>query len=105
MSVQWSDLAKAQLKNIYDYYAFTVNRSLAKKIISKIIHRTDILTIHPYSGAKEPLLTEFPEEYRYLVVDNYKIIYSVYDKVVAIVSVFDCRQNPEKISEQLKITP
>lgn len=105
MSIQWSDLAKAQLKDIYDYYALTVNRRLAKKIIIKIVHRTDILTIHPYSGTKELLLSEYPEEYRYLVIDNYKIIYSVYDKAVAIVSVFDCRQNPEKMEEQLKITP
>lgn len=100
--VQWSDLAKAQLKDIYDYYALTVNRRLAKKIVTKIVHRTDILIIHPYSGTKEPLLSEYPEEYRYLVIDDYKIIYSVYDRVVAIVSVFDCRQNPEKMADQLK---
>ncbi|MFA5650028.1 MAG: type II toxin-antitoxin system RelE/ParE family toxin [Proteiniphilum sp.] len=101
--VEWSDLAKTQLKNIYNYYAFAVNRRLVKKIVTKITRRTDILTIHPYSGTKEPLLTEYPEEYRYLVVDNYKIIYSVYNEMVAIVSVFDCRQNPEKMEEQLKI--
>ncbi|MDK2852446.1 MAG: hypothetical protein PWQ38_711 [Proteiniphilum sp.] len=105
MSVEWSDLAKNQLKNIYDYYAITVNRRLAKKIITKIIHRTDVLALHPNSGTKEPLLAKYPEEYRYIVISNYKIIYLVYDKVVAIASVFDCRQNPEKMTEQLNLTP
>lgn len=104
MNVQWSHLAKAQLKDIYDYYASTVNRRLAKKIVSKIIDRTDILIIHPYSGTKEPLLSDYAEEYRYLVVDNYKIIYWVHNEVVSISSIFDCRQNPELMNQQVRTT-
>jgi hypothetical protein len=37
-----------------------------------------------------------PEDFRYLVESNYKIIYWKEDEIITIASVFDCRQNPEK---------
>jgi hypothetical protein len=40
-----------------------------------------------------------PEDFRYLVESNYKIIYWKEDEIITIASVFDCRQNPEKIKK------
>jgi toxin ParE1/3/4 len=51
------------------------------------------------AGAKEELLAEYPEEFRYLVEGNYKIIYWKEHEVITISSVFDCRQNPDKIKK------
>jgi hypothetical protein len=58
-----------------------------------------ILESNPFSGPKEELLIDYPEEFRYLVESNYKIIYWKKDNLITIASVFDCRQNPDKIKK------
>lgn len=50
-------------------------------------------------GPKEELLSDYPVDYRYLVESNYKIIYWKKENLITIASVFDCRQNPEKITK------
>ena len=47
----------------------------------------------------EDLLVDRDDTYRYIVCDNYKIIYSVNIalKLIKIADVFDTRQNPIKI--------
>ena len=69
----------------------------AGEIAQQIIERTIQLEKKPNSGQKEPLLTDRKFEYRYLVEGNYKIIYWIEDNYIKIATVFDCRQNPEKI--------
>jgi plasmid stabilization system protein ParE len=58
-----------------------------------------LLESNPLLGAKEPLLNNRPFEYRFIVESNYKIIYRFNENVVRIVSVFDCRQNPQKVKK------
>lgn len=95
--VEWSDLAKNQLKNIYDYYSTVAGKRIAKRLIKSLVTRADALYSNPYSGRKEELLLEHPQVYRYLVIGNYKIIYWIDNNKAFIASVFDCRQNPNKI--------
>lgn len=95
--IQWSELATKQLNEIYLFYSSKASPTTAKKIVLKIIDRVEILLKNPLSGPKEHLLSEMPEEFRYLVESNYKIIYWVEDEIITIASVFDCRQNPEKM--------
>lgn len=38
-----------------------------------------------------------PEDFRYLVESNFKIIYWIENNKITIASVFDCRQNPENM--------
>ena len=97
IKIEWPELAIKQLKNIYDYYSLKASQKIAKKIVNKIIDRVEILKHNPLSGSKEELLNEMPEEFRSLVESNYKIIYWQENKVITIASVFDCRQNPEKM--------
>jgi len=52
---------------------------------------------NPLAGQKEELLINNTEEYRYLVESNYKILYWKAENIIVIASVFDCRQNPEKV--------
>jgi len=97
--IEWSDLSERQLKEIFDYYSTEVSLSLARKMINRIIDRVSILESNPFAGPKEELLNEYPEDYRYLVESNYKIIYWKKENLITISSVFDCRQNPEKIKK------
>jgi toxin ParE1/3/4 len=97
--INWSALSEKQLKDIFDYYTTTVNPKIARKIINKIIDRVSILEHNPLAGSKEELLSEHPEDFRYLVESNYKIIYWKKENLITIASVFDCRQNPVKIKK------
>jgi len=56
MRVFWTDTARNQLEDIFNYYSEKVNLNTAKKLIGKIIDRTIQLENNPLSGTKEPLL-------------------------------------------------
>ena len=97
--IEWSELSERQLKDIFDYYSFEISPRIARKIVNRIIDRVSILEGNPLAGPKEELLNDYPEDFRYLVESNYKIIYWEKGNVITIASVFDCRQNPEKIKK------
>jgi plasmid stabilization system protein ParE len=97
--IEWSELSERQLKDIFDYYSIKASPRIAKRIINRIINRVGILENNPFSGAKEELLKDYPEEFRFLSESNYKIIYWKKDNLITIASVFDCRQIPDKIKK------
>jgi plasmid stabilization system protein ParE len=97
ISIVWSELAERQLNGVFYYYSFEASAKIARKIIHRILDRVSILESDPLVGQKEELLREYPEDYRYLVENNYKIIYWQKGNLITIASVFDCRQNPESV--------
>lgn len=99
-TVVWSHFAEKQLDEIFEYYFRKVNVGLAKRIIGDLIKETDRLRITPFIGQLEPLLHNFSLEYRYLILGNYKIIYTVDSEynLIKISDIFDTRQNPVKIN-------
>jgi plasmid stabilization system protein ParE len=99
MRIEWSALSERQLHEIFDYYSFEVNIKTARKIVTRIIDRVSILESNPLAGSKEELLSDYPEDFRYLVESNYKIIYWKKENLITIASVFDCRQKPTKIKK------
>ena len=99
LRVFWTDTARFQLEDIFNYYKDTASLKVARKLVKQIIERTIQLEKNPNSGSKEPLLSDRKFEYRYLVEGNYKIIYWKKDKYIKIATVFDCRQSPEKIKK------
>ena len=99
MRIEWSELSERQLRDIFEYYSFEVSSKIARKIVNRIIDKVSVLESNPLAGAKEELLSNYPEDYRYLVESNYKIIYWKKENLITIASVFDCRQNPTKIKK------
>ena len=99
LRVFWTDTARFQLEDIFNYYKEKASLEVARKLIKQIIDRTIELEKNPNSGPKEPLLSDRKFEYRYLVEGNYKIIYWKEDNYAKIATVFDCRQNPEKMKK------
>ena len=95
--IKWSGLSERQLKDIFDYYSLEASPGIAKKMNNQILERVSILKNNPLAGVKEELLSEYPFEFIYLIESNYKIIYWKKGNLITIASVFDCRQNPEKI--------
>lgn len=99
MRIEWSELSERQLQDIFDYCSVEANLKIARKIVNRIIDRVSILESNPLAGVKEELLSDYTEDYRYLVESNYKIIYWNKENLITIASVFDCRQNPTKIKK------
>ncbi|OQX80378.1 MAG: plasmid stabilization protein [Bacteroidetes bacterium 4484_249] len=99
--VYWTRFAEGKLDDIFDYYEAKVSSRIAKKLVTGIIDKTIGLEKNPYIGQVEELLLHLPQNFRYLVFKNYKIIYwiNLNKKRIDIVNVFDTRQNPLKIKE------
>jgi plasmid stabilization system protein ParE len=97
--ILWTDFAINQLKDIFDYHLIKASLNIAQKLVQKIIDATIILENNPKSGRKEDLLEDRTQEFRFLVVKNYKIIYWIdYEfNLIYISMVFDTRQNPKRI--------
>lgn len=92
--IVWTDFAKAQLKEIYQYYKLEISITVAKNIRSGIFSATRQLKKFPESGTIEYNLEEHDLEFRYLVQGNYKIVYWYEDNLVYISDIFDCRKDP-----------
>lgn len=98
MKIIWSDFASETLKDIYDYYNEVASETVARKIKENVFVATRQLINHPESGQIEETLVQLEEGHRYLVNNNYKIVYKKIKEGVLITDVFDTRQNPIKIN-------
>lgn len=101
LKVFWTRFAELKLEDIFSYYKYRAGVKTAQKIVTGITDKTIALTKNPEIGQVEELLKERPQQFRYLVYTNYKIIYRInQDKNrIVIDNVFDTRQNPLKIQE------
>ena len=99
LDIFWSKFAEDKLRDIFYYYKAKANIKTAQSIINQIVNKTDFLIDNPKIGQVEELLIDREQEFRYLVSENYKIIYyiNLKTKRIIISNIFDCRQNPEKI--------
>ena len=97
MNIIWTHEALEETKLIYQYYKLKVSVRLAKNIKSKIFSSVKNLQKQVRKGQIEELLLHKKGEYRYLITGNYKVIYKITEKAIYIMTVFDCRQNPEKL--------
>ena len=97
--VFWTQTALNNLEDIFEYYKINASIKVARKLVKEIIETTIILQNSPKLGRIEAFLKDRKFEYRFLVVKNYKIIYWIEENYIKIATVFDTRQNPEKIKE------
>lgn len=100
----WTEFAKNELRKIFDYHKEKASLTIARNLVNGIYKATLRLKHKPAIGQKEELLLDRPQEFRYLVHTNYKIIYWVNTEHhrVEISDVFDTRQNPVKIQRNNK---
>lgn len=101
LKIEWSENADARMDEIFNYYKEVASSKIARKVVKQIYSRATILTTNPYVGQREELLKNRIQEFRYLIEGNYKIIYCIYSDKILILTVFDCRQNPEKMGKEL----
>lgn len=101
LEVYWLEFAESKLEDIYSYYSVKASKRTAQKLINGIVDATIGIEKQPEIGQIEVNLKHRSQEFRYLVFENYKIVYWInYEfKRIEIANVFDTRQDPEKINE------
>jgi len=102
MKLIFAPEAAEDMENIYRYYA-EHNENYAVELYNQIIEEAELLQEFPYIAQKEHLLEEYQEEYRSLIVWHiYKLVYFIENETVNVVAVFDCRQNPRKLTKDIR---
>jgi plasmid stabilization system protein ParE len=97
MKITFSEVAIAQLKDIYNYYKSYASLKIAQSIKEKILSSVKLLKRYPKLGGEELTLTHLNRGYRRMVVGNYKIVYRIIDESIFVDAIFDARQAPEKL--------
>ncbi len=100
--ITWTDFTEKQLDLIFDYYLVEAGYGVAREIIQSLVSRGEILKSFPETGQIESTLYSLPNEFRYLVDGNYKIIYHLADNLAVMIDVFDTRRDPKKIKRGLE---
>jgi plasmid stabilization system protein ParE len=104
MVVAWTAYAEHKLDKIYDYY---VERSpqAANRMFACIMQTANSLAESPQ---RVPVIFAYRDKiFRERLVLRprkkiHKIIYYIQDETVYIASVWDCRQNPQRLITELK---
>jgi addiction module RelE/StbE family toxin len=85
MKVVFSRVAEQDLRDLYSYITSELQNPIAaRNITTKILQRTQSLANFPEMGAALEANDKRFSSYRYLLVDNYLIIYKIADQVSVI---------------------
>ena len=85
MRVTWSDVAEADLDDLYDYIARDVPY-YAEQFVDRLIEAVGVLKDHPRLGRRVPE-AEKREDVRELIYRSYRVIYLVEAEQVHILAV------------------
>jgi plasmid stabilization system protein ParE len=89
--IEWSKEARLDLLDILEFYVKRNGSSLYSiKLNSQINNSIKSLVRNPSLGK----LTEY-KAVRALITGDYQIIYEVFDGLLLILMIWDCRRNPE----------
>lgn len=89
----WSPKAKINLFNILDFY-FKRNgtKTYSIKLNANLRKSIRLLETHPEIGVQTDI-----ENVRNLIHGDYEIFYEIKIKSIEIITIWDCRQDPEKL--------
>ena len=105
MKLLWHKEAMADMSKQLAYCRIHFGKKVAEACKEEMLSRTNILTIFPYAGVRELLLSDEPEDFRALIIHtNAKLIYYVDEEkgIIHIYRLWDTRMNPTKLVRQFK---
>jgi plasmid stabilization system protein ParE len=89
--VDWSIEARLDLIDILDFY---INRNKSNvysiKLNAKLNKSIKLLSKNPFLGTP----TDY-DSVRALITSDYQIIYEIFDQLILIIMIWDCRRDPE----------
>jgi plasmid stabilization system protein ParE len=94
--IEWSSQAKIDLSTILEFfYIRNGSKIYSKKLNSKLRKAIRLLSKHPLLGIQSDV-----DNIRTLVEGDYAIFYQLTDDSVRIITIWDCRQNPDNLTIQ-----
>ena len=91
--IEWSSQAKIDLSTILEFfYIRNGSKTYSKKLNSKLRKAIRLLSKHPLLGIQSDV-----DNIRTLVEGDYAIFYQLTDYSVRIITIWDCRQNPDNL--------
>lgn len=101
MRVVWTKEAQIDLESIYLFWA-SRNQPYSVRLYNLLIDEAEKLSGFPKIGTLERFLLHRAEQFRSLLVSKYyKLIYTLEGDDIVIHSVWDCRRNPEILSDEI----
>ncbi|GHT02568.1 hypothetical protein FACS189440_05640 [Bacteroidia bacterium] len=95
--------AEKRLDEIYNFIKINYPKAAAD-ICNDILDEIEFLKNFPKMAAVEPILAGCTEIFRSLVVRrHYKVIYYIEDETIYIVTIWDCRQDPKRLWNEVVI--
>jgi toxin ParE1/3/4 len=85
MRIRWTDIAEADLDQLYDYIARDVPY-YAEQFVDRLIEAVSVLQDHPRLGRRVPEAEE-REDVRELIFQSYRVIYLIEAEQVHILTV------------------
>jgi len=102
MEVEITAFARLRLNEVYEYYKIRASERIALQITDRLLDAIEELGKLPEIGSIELNLVHLKKNHRYIVCGNYKIIFRHYKNIIYVTDIFDCRQDPAKISKRNK---
>jgi plasmid stabilization system protein ParE len=91
VKIEWSLEARLDLLDILEFYIQRNGNSIySKKLNTRINNSIKLLVKNPFLGKQSD-----DPSIRALITGDYHIIYEVFDKLIMIIMIWDCRRDPE----------
>jgi len=92
--IEWSSQAKTDLSRILEFFNIrNGSKTYSKKLNSKLRKAIRLLSKHPLLGIQSDV-----ENIRVLVDGDYAIFYQVTQENIRILTIWDCRQDPDNVT-------
>lgn len=98
--IEWLAEANLDLKDILNFYIErNGSANYSKKLNTKFNKSIQLIAKNPFIGTQ----TDF-SKVRTLITDDYQIIYEIFDRVILIIKIWDCRRNPsdKRVGQRIK---
>lgn len=91
LKIVWSDVANEKLEEIlFFYFVRNESETYSKKLFKKFIQDIRLLSYAPNIG-----IATKNKNVRGLIIEDFIVYYEVKNKVVLILTIWDCSQNPD----------
>lgn len=101
MVVEWTESALSTADRVLDYTYNKYGQVQVDRLQSEFLNAAKQIERYPQIGSLEASLKDVEGEYRYLLVYRvFKMVYRI-DNLghVSIITIWDCRRNPENLLE------
>lgn len=103
MKTTMTCFAKQQIRETTRYIYKEFGKKSKDNFVSKLKQTRTLLENNPCLGPIEPLLSDFPSNYRSIVVGHLnKMVYRILDDCIEISDFWDVRRDPNSLTDNLK---